>query len=236
MGIDGNLNGGHEDERFKVALGFVATWEVELKVMGWNLNVALVLASTSALVLILAMKSPLVLGIGIDIGIGISISIGIGISISIDIGICISIGIDIDIGIVLVSAFTLVLASTLAWVLVFTLALTLVLELALALALASTFGFVSAFLTLGFFSFEIVALFTIWYQLALCFPVLSFSWQTLNVYNSHIMSLSGKVKLYYIIEYNIFLLFVGFFFYFGKFLIFSTLAFVSYFDSSSKSM
>ena len=33
------------------------------------------------------------------------------------------------------------------------------------------------------------------------------------------MSLKGSVKLTYIIEYNIFLLFVGLFFYFGRFLI-----------------
>ena len=50
------------------------------------------------------------------------------------------------------------------------------------------------------------------------------------------MSLRGNVKLYYIIKYNIFLLFVGFFFYFCKFLIFSILEFVSYYNSSSKSM
>ena len=42
------------------------------------------------------------------------------------------------------------------------------------------------------------------------------------------VSLRGNVKLYYLIEYNIFLLFVGFFFYFGRFLILSILKFVSY--------
>ena len=42
------------------------------------------------------------------------------------------------------------------------------------------------------------------------------------------MSLRENVKLHYIIEYNIFLLFVGFFFYFGRFLILITLKFVSY--------
>ena len=68
--------------------------------------------------------------------------------------------------------------------------------------------------------------------------ILFFGWKildaTLDVYSSRIVSLRGNVKLYYIIKYNIFLLFVGFFFYFGKFLIFCTLEFVSYYNSSSK--
>ena len=42
------------------------------------------------------------------------------------------------------------------------------------------------------------------------------------------MSLMRNAKLYYIIEYNIFILFVEFFFYFDRFLILSTLEFVSY--------
>ena len=54
------------------------------------------------------------------------------------------------------------------------------------------------------------------------------SWQTLDAYSNCIVSLRGNVKLYYIIEYNIFLLFIGFFFYFGRFLILTTLEFVSY--------
>ena len=41
------------------------------------------------------------------------------------------------------------------------------------------------------------------------------------------MSLRGNVKLYYVIEYNTFILFVEFFFYFDRFLILSTLEFVS---------
>ena len=48
------------------------------------------------------------------------------------------------------------------------------------------------------------------------------------LFSSCIVSLRGNFKLYYIIEYNIFLLFVGFFFYFGRFFILSTLEFVSY--------
>ena len=42
------------------------------------------------------------------------------------------------------------------------------------------------------------------------------------------MSLRESVKSYYIIEYNIFLLFVGLFFDFDKFFILSILEFVSY--------
>ena len=58
--------------------------------------------------------------------------------------------------------------------------------------------------------------------------VLFSSWQTFDSYTGHIVSLRRNVKLYYIIEYNILLLFVRFFLYFGRFLIFSTLKFVSY--------
>ena len=61
IGIDGNQNGGHEEERFEVALGFVVAWEVELKVLCWNLSVALALALTSTLALALALALALVL-------------------------------------------------------------------------------------------------------------------------------------------------------------------------------
>ena len=42
------------------------------------------------------------------------------------------------------------------------------------------------------------------------------------------------VKSYYIIKYNIFILFVGFVFYFDRFLLFNTLEFISYEDYFSK--
>ena len=47
--------------------------------------------------------------------------------------------------------------------------------------------------------------------------VLFSSWQILHVFSSCIVSLRGNVELYYVIEQNIFLLFVGSLFYFGKF-------------------
>ena len=49
----------------------------------------------------------------------------------------------------------------------------------------------------------------------------------LNTYKFNNTTVTS-VNIYYIIEYNIFLLFLGFFFYFGRFLILNTLEFVSY--------
>ena len=96
---------------FEVALRFFATWEVEFKVLGWNLT--LVLASTLALASPLTFVLLLVtlswfgdllefecgFGIDIDINIGIGIRIGIGINSDIDINIGTGIDIDINIGI-----------------------------------------------------------------------------------------------------------------------------------------
>ena len=62
MGIDGNLNGGHEEERFEEAIGVprevrnnehavevemegLVAWEVEFKVLGGNLNLAFALVA-----------------------------------------------------------------------------------------------------------------------------------------------------------------------------------------------
>ena len=103
-------------------------------------------------------------------------------------------------------ASTLVLGMTLA--LAFVLILVSTSASALILALASTFRFVYAYLAFGFFYFEIVALSAIWYQLAFCFLVLFSSWKTLDAYSSRIVSLNGNVKLYHILDYNIFILFV----------------------------
>ena len=105
----------------------------------------------------------------------------------------------------------------------------------ISISVISIFKFVSMLSEFRFFSFEIVFLCN-QYQLSFCFLVLFFSWQTLDAYNSRIVSLRGNVKLYYIIEYNTFLLFVGFLLYFDKFFILSTLEFISYQDSSSKSI
>ena len=106
-----------------------------------------------------------------ECGFGISIVIDIGIDIGIGIGIDISIGIGIDIGI----------------------------GIGIGIGIDMWICFCIFGVCLFFFSFEIVALSTIWYQLALCFPVLYCSWQTLNAYRSRIVSLRGNVKLYYII-------------------------------------
>ena len=90
----------------------------------------------------------------------------------------------------------------------------------------STFGFVSAISEIGFFSLAILSLYNpvstigisailtfgfvfAFSTFAFYFPFSFFSWQTLDPYNSRIASLSGDVKLYYIIY---FLLLISFFF------------------------
>ena len=77
IGIDIDIDISINDfGRFEVALGFVVAWEVEFKVLDWNLNVTLTLAlpltPTSVLVLVLASTLALVTlvfecGFGIDI-------------------------------------------------------------------------------------------------------------------------------------------------------------------------
>ena len=87
------------------------------------------------------------------------------------------------------------------------------------ISVISTFGFVFSLLTFGFFlfcnrfslynmlstisisaisTFRFVSTFS---TFAFSFPFLFSIWQTLDVYNNHIVSLSVDVKLYYVIYF-----------------------------------